>query len=425
MAEATSFDHVYESEPTFEAVYARIVEELVAAAEAAGEVLYAVPGSPAVAERTVELLGSDPRVEVEIAVAVSFADLVWARLGVDPVEAGVRMVDGRRFGVEAAGERGPLLVAQCDSVSVLSDIKLAVEDGPAEVTVLQRLGLVDESVFSVTWDELDRSVKPDHLTSLYLPALAAPVAGELARFAELVRVLRDRCPWDREQTHRSLTRHLLEEAYELLEAIESLPPDDEPERATTGGSEPEDGWDHLQEELGDVLFQVAFHATLAAESGHFTLADVARGVHDKLVARHPHVFGDVTAGTAQDVAANWERNKMAEKNRSSLMEGIPSHLPALLFALKVARRAANAGAPVTSEGTSFPGSGPDLGAELFGLVEGARRRGVDPEAALRTTAAAFRDRFMATEALAGARGLDLHDLDPEAIARLWDEAGAC
>ncbi len=141
--------------------------------------------------------------------------------------------------------------------------------------VLSRLGLPDESVRTVAWDDLDREVEPDHLTSVFIPVLAAPVAGEVARFAELVRTLRERCPWDREQTHASLTRHLLEETYEVLEAIGAL------------DVEAGEGFEHLEEELGDLLFQVVFHATLAAEEGHFTLADVARGIHDKLVHRHP------------------------------------------------------------------------------------------------------------------------------------------
>jgi len=305
LAGADSFDHVYESADSIDDVYPRAVELLVEAAGRMGAVVYAVPGSPVVAERTVELLVADERVATEIIPAMSFADLAWTRLRVDPVAAGVRMVDGRRFAVEAAGERGPLLVAQCDTTEVLSDIKLAVEEPPVvPVTVLQRLGLPDESVRTVAWNDLDREVVPDHLTSLYIPVIATPVAGELVRFAELVRTLRQSCPWDREQTHQSLTRHLLEETYEVLEAIEALP--------TDAGASSAAAWDHLEEELGDVLFQVVFHATLAAEVGRFTLADVARSVHDKLVGRHPHVFGDVEAPTAGQVVANWEQIKKAD-----------------------------------------------------------------------------------------------------------------
>src|SRR5262249_27423974 len=156
-----------------------------------------------------------------------------------------------------------------------------------------RLGLPDERISSVARADLDRVVDPDHLTSVYVGSVDAPVASELARFDELVHVLRQRCPWDRDQTHQSLTRHLLEETYEVLDALEHL---DVETRA---------GYEHLEEELGDLLFQVCFHATLAEENGAFTLADVARNIHDKLVVRHPHVFGDAEADTAEAVMSGW------------------------------------------------------------------------------------------------------------------------
>jgi tetrapyrrole methylase family protein/MazG family protein len=392
VAGAVSFDAVYESAASLDDVYAGIVDALAEAAAEHGTVLYAVPGSPLVAERTVELLRADDRVEVRMVPAMSFLDLAWAALGIDPVAEGVRTVDGRRFAVEAAGERGPLLVAQCDTRQVLSDIKLTVDDDLGPVTVLQRLGLPDESVTSVAWSDLDKEVEPDHLTSIYLPAGAPPVAREVARFAELVRTLRARCPWDREQTHRTLTRHLLEETYEVLEAIEAL------------DEESGQGFDHLEEELGDLLFQVVFHATLGAEEGWFTLADVARGIHDKLVHRHPHVFAGVQADTPAEVITNWEQIKRDEKGRSSIMDGIGDGLPSLLYAHKVQRKAASVGLD--------PAAGEDgLGAELFALVDRCRRAQVDPEAALRATAARFRDRFRAAEALAEQQGVD--------ISRVW------
>ena len=385
VGDARSFDEVYERAATIEEVYADIVDALVEAATKNGEVLYAVPGSPLVAERTVELLLADGRVDVDVVAGMSFLDLAWTRLGVDPVASGVRLVDGRRFAVEAAGERGPLLVAQLDRNDVLSDVKLAAgEQHPDEVVVLQRLGLPDESVRTVKWDDLDREVDADHLTSLYIAGGAPPIAAEVARFAELVRTLRERCPWDREQTHRTLTRHLLEETYEVLEAIENL---DEP-----GGVE------HLEEELGDLLFQVVFHATLAAEEGSFTLADVATGIHDKLVLRHPHVFGTVEAETAGEVMQNWEQIKREEKGRTSIMDGIPGDLPSLLYAHKVQRKAASAGVeadPPTDE--LIASTDEEVGALLFGVVALARRAAVDPEAALRATTARFRDEFMKKE----------------------------
>jgi tetrapyrrole methylase family protein / MazG family protein len=383
VGEVPTFDHLYDGAEGIDAVYTGIADALVAAAAEHGEVLYAVPGSPAVAERTVDLLRADERVAVEVLPALSFVDLAWPRLGIDPVERGVRLVDGHRLDIEAAGERGPLLVAQCDDRQVLSDVKLVLgeagDDG-LTVTVLQRLGLPDEHIVEVPWHELDRVVRPDHLTSLYVPRLAAPLAGEAAALAEVVRRLRAECPWDREQTHHSLRHHLLEEAYEVLEALDHL------------DVEAGEGFDALEEELGDLLFQVFLHATLATEEGRFTLVDVIRGISDKLIGRHPHVFGDVTVEGADEVAERWERLKQAEKGRSSVMDGIPATLPALAYALKVQRKAASQGVDWRTliEGDDALG---ELGRRLLDVVDDARRAGDDPETELRIAAEVVRDRF--------------------------------
>jgi tetrapyrrole methylase family protein / MazG family protein len=410
--QAVSFDDVYERAERLDDVYPAIVAELVAAATTHGAVLYAVPGSPAVAERTVELLRAEPRVRLVIQPSLSFVDLVWARLGVDPLVAGARIIDGHRFEVEAAGERGPLLVGQCDHGDVLADIKLALGDAleiagrhdEPGVTVLQRLGLPDEAVTTVPWHELDR-ITADHLTSVWIPANAPPVAREVQRFAELVATLRRECPWDREQTHESLRRHLLEESYEVLDALDHVDPD-------TGS-----GYGHLEEELGDLLFQILFHATLATEAGQFNLADVARTVHDKLRSRHPHVFGGVTAGDADQVAANWEDLKQREKGRRSVFDGIPEALPSLLLALKVEKKAAALARGSTvgagRVGVDAPVPEPDLtaavkrltgaldaaglGELLYAAVALAGRHDVDPETALRAVTLARRDAWRAVE----------------------------
>ncbi len=194
-----SFDYLYDSAATLEEVYSSIVDALVESATSAGSVLYAVPGSPAVAERTVELLRADPRVDTVILPGVSFADLAFERLGVDPLAEGVRIVDGHRFVPEVAGSTGPLLIGQCDSAQVLSEVKLALgsvlEELPpghegAKVTILMHLGLPDESVTVVAWEDLDRVVTPDHLTSLWVPRLAQPFAADFVRLEELARTLR-------------------------------------------------------------------------------------------------------------------------------------------------------------------------------------------------------------------------------------------
>jgi tetrapyrrole methylase family protein/MazG family protein len=420
-----SFDEHYEHGSTFEEVYRSIVDDLVAAAHAIGDgsVVYAVPGSPTVAERTVTLLREHPdvvegRVTLRVHPSLSFLDLAFARLGVDPVTAGVRVVDGESFAVDAAGERGPLLVAQCWSTAVLSMIKLSVESAPdLPVTVLHHLGLADEAVWEVPWDELDRSFVPDHLTSLWIPHLAAPVGVELMRLDELVHTLRQRCPWDRQQTHGTLARHLLEESYEVLEAIDTLSVADGDDGRGVQVPPDDSAVTHLEEELGDLLFQVYFHATLAAEAGRFTLADVARGVHDKLVSRHPHVFGDVTADSPEEVAANWEARKLVEKSRSSVTEGIPAAMPALALAAKLQRKALAVGMMLPGgaddvarvvdgvsslteidepTGRVADGKGgrtdhsAEIGELLFALVNLARMLGIDPESALRARASTFR-----------------------------------
>jgi tetrapyrrole methylase family protein/MazG family protein len=420
-----SFDHLYETADTFAEVYAAIVEDLVTLATrlAPAPVVYAVPGSPLIAERTVELLRADPRVDISIVPGLSFLDLVWERLGIDPLNEGVRLVDAERFAVQAADDAGPFLVAQCWSQPLLSEIKLSATEGEEgdlpDVVLLHHLGLDDEQIVPAAWWDMDRTITPDHLTSLFIPRSgAARGIGDMDRLEDLVRTLRAQCPWDQAQTHATLMPHLLEESYEVLDALGEL---------GAPGAFDEAAFAHLQEELGDLLFQIVFHARLAQEEGRFTLADVARGVHDKLVHRHPHVFGDVQADTAEQVVSNWEEIKKREKGRSSVTDGIPNSLPALLLSTKLQRKGLSVGLPVPDFGDdseSLPQQVAALaqalapadageadapltvdtqlterlvGDLLFGLANLSRRRGIDPEQALRSSALSFRDAILARE----------------------------
>jgi tetrapyrrole methylase family protein/MazG family protein len=438
---ATSLDELYETAERFDDVYAEIVERLVAAALQHGEVLYAVPGSPLVLERSVRRLLDDARVECDVRPAMSFLDVAWARLGIDPVEAGVRVVDGHVFAEAAAGISGAVLVAHTHANWVLSEIKLSIDDpsGGADampVVLLQGLGTPDEQVVHTTWSEIDRTIEADHLTSLYIPSLGTPVADGYVRFHQLARTLRERCPWDIEQTHRSLLPYLIEESYEVVDAIEQLDTDD-PQTDEA-----------LIEELGDLLYQIEFHATIAEQEGRFTIADVTRGVHDKLVRRHPHVFGDasgelVAVDGTDEVLSNWDAIKRAEKQRTGAFDGVPHSLPALAYAHTLQRKAAKLGfdwpdvdgaLPKIAEeaaeivdaraGGDADEVADEVGDLLFAVVNVARHLGVEPELALRAASNKFRARFEAVEALARQRSIDLQAADLAALDALWEEVKA-
>lgn len=438
--DALSFDGVYEAADAFDDVYTEIVARLVGAATEHGEVLYAVPGSPLVLERTVRLLADDDAIDVELFPAISFLDLTWARLAIDPIEARVTLVDGHEFATAAADASGAVLVAHTHANWVLSEIKLAIDDPTGTLdgmpaVLLQGLGTPDERIVSTTWSEIDRTLEADHLTSLYLPDFAGGPGAGYVRFHRLARTLRERCPWDIEQTHRSLVPYLIEESYEVVEAIGGL---DDGDPASD---------DALIEELGDLLYQIEFHATIAEQEGRFTIADVTAGIHDKLVRRHPHVFGtddDVPDGVDADaVAANWEAIKRAEKGRTSIFDGVAGSLPALAYARQVQRKAAKVGfdwpdvdgalpkvveearevAEARSSGDAAA-TAEEVGDLLFAFVNVARHLGVEPETALRGAADKFRVRFEAVERLASDRQIDLAAASLDELDSLWDEIKA-
>lgn len=242
----------------------------------------------------------------------------------------------------------------------------------------------------------------------------------------------DGCPWDRKQTHESIGKNMIEEAYEALDCIEA-------------GDEA-----HLREELGDVLMQVVLHAQIAADAGAFTMADVARDINDKLIRRHPHVFGECSATSADEVLAIWDSVKLAEKGAKDadaaeagerpegLLEGVPRSLPALMEAQKVSRKAASAGFEwetvadvwdkVAEERVEFEAEAPgtaerelEFGDLLFALVNVARKEGIDAESALRASTAKFRERWAAMENAAYEGGVALESLTIEQLNSLWDE----
>jgi tetrapyrrole methylase family protein / MazG family protein len=408
-AEVESYDDWYERAESFEALYDDIARDLVALAEgsANGEVVYAVPGSPVVAERTVELLRARHDVETICEPAVSVIDLACATLGRDPMAAGLRVVDALAASEPLRGP-GPLLVLQAYSVAVLAQVADRL-DPSCVVTVLHHLGLGDERVVELPAGRLTSFGAVDHLTSLWIDGLRT--AGEATEdLVDFTRRLRRECAWDREQSHATLTRHLLEEAYEALDALESLV------AAQSEGDGVNEAASHVEEELGDLLFQVAFHAELGDEESLFNFATIADGVRDKLTGRHPHVFGDAVVADAGEVADRWESLKRAEKGRESVTEGIAWQTPSLVLYDQLLRKAAHVLGPeaglealaaraAAAVAALADARGP-LGSEardarwgeaLAALARAARAAGADLEGALRERAKQLRDDIVAAE----------------------------
>jgi XTP/dITP diphosphohydrolase len=253
--------------------------------------------------------------------------------------------------------------------------------------------------------------------------VSSEVGEEFIKFVELVKKLRNECPWDKEQTHESLRRCLLEESYEVLEAIDS-------------GNMPE-----LKKELGDLILQAVFHSVLAEETGTFNIAEVLKQEREKLIARHPHIFGDTKVTGADDVKRNWEKLKMKE-GRQSVLEGVPAELPALFKAYRIQEKASKVGfdwkdeKPVfekileeVNELRSNVDKGADkkeiedeLGDVLFSIVNYARFLKVNPEDALRGTIEKFTNRFQKIEEHAKSINKDLNDMSLEEMDEIWNKA---
>jgi len=418
-------DDLYESSETFEEVYDSIAARVVDLASE-GPVTYAVPGSAFVGERAVAAVRDrcdQAGIECGIEGGESFLDLAIEHAGIDPFERGFQVIDAHQM-PEPLLLHVPTLIVQIDGAAAFTRVHERLSrllDADSPVTVLSDLGMKTQSVTEMRLGDL----RPEHAGLRVTIALDVEAPG----WPGLVRTnsrLRRECPWDREQTHQSLARHLLEEAYETLDAIDGL--------STDTAEVDVDGYVHLEEELGDLLLQVVFHATLAGEADMFGVEEVAETVRRKLVRRHPHVFGDVEAETADDVMANWEALKRDEKGRESVLDGVPAALPALAKSLELQSRAASVGfdwpdlegvlakvheeiAEVLDAIGDADALQSEVGDLLFSAVNLARHLSVDPEMALRGAAARFDRRFRVVEAGGDPKGATLEELD-----KRWEQA---
>lgn len=384
-------DDLYEAADAFDAVYDAIAERLVAAARE-GQVVYAVPGDPTVGETTVRRLRAAAAplgIDVAVVPGISFVGPTLDLLGWDALD-GLQIADATALAARHHPDLDPdrpALIAQVYGRMVASDIKLVLlnqypDDHP--VTIVSGAGAPGPRVATLPLRDLDRRDGLDDLTTVAVPALSRP--GSLLSLADVVARLRapDGCPWDREQTHRSLRPYLLEEAHEVLDALDA---EDAPA---------------LADELGDLLLQVVLHAQIAVEEGEFGLTDVIRSITEKLVRRHPHVFGDVKAETSAAVVANWEALKAEERAARGAdadpLAGVPLGLPALARAQALLRKGARVGhtpdaadpAAELAAAAARLGAAPDaagLGDLLLSAVRVAVALDIDAESALREATA--------------------------------------
>jgi tetrapyrrole methylase family protein / MazG family protein len=431
-----SFDAVYDRASTLEEVHAAIAERLLGAS--ADEVALAVPGDGMLGEALLDRLrggGAEVRVVpgVPLAIGALATSGVSASEGVQAVEATALGGQGVDLRVEV-NPRWAAVVVGVYSRAVANEVKLALQHvypPEHEVVGVYHPGLDDQRVQHLPLAEIDRGGLPlDHLTHLVLPGVPdyCPTgsAHVLRSIVARLRAPEIGCPWDLQQTHRSLTPYVIEEAYEVVDAIEE-----------------DQGPAALAEELGDVLLQVVLHAEIADQSDEFDFNDVVRGLSAKLVRRHPHVFGEVEVRGAADVVRNWDMLKAAEKAgqppAASALDGVPRTLPALRRAAELSRKAAKAGFDWPNrEGTldkvreelaellaaeSLEERREEVGDLLYILAKLANQEGVDPEEALRAANMKFTRRFQALEQIAAERGWpSLTDQPLAELEAAWREA---
>lgn len=431
-----AFDEIYEKHGDFASVYEEIASRLLQAAQKQGNLVYAVPGHPLVAERTVQLLlaqGEKSGVAITIGGGQSFLDPIFARLQIDPIE-GFALLDATAFSIAQVNPMLHTIIAQVYDQLTASEIKLTLMEAFPDdylITVATAVGAGElERMETVPLYELDRVDHLGNLTVVYVPPTQARAVRnrQFSYLKEIVAILRspEGCPWDREQTHRSIRKNLIEEAYEVLETID----DDDP--------------DAMCEELGDLLLQIMLHSQMAAEEGYFGVDDVVAGLNGKLIRRHPHVFGEKAASDAGEALANWEEIKRQEKAAKgvdvaaqSKLAGIPRELPALMYAYKLQKKAAGVGFDWDNVGDIYAkveeeyqevreASGEErageLGDLLFAVVNLARFYKIDPEEALSMTNRKFTRRFSYIEQKLHEANKTFDQTDLAEMDRWWEEA---
>ncbi|MBL3645268.1 nucleoside triphosphate pyrophosphohydrolase [Bacillus sp. RHFB] len=436
----TAFDGIYEKHDQFEDVYEEIAETLLHEASNRS-VLYAVPGHPMVAEKTVQLLlekGPALGIAIKLEGGQSFLDPLFQAVRIDPIE-GFQLLDGTDLSPDDLHITQHMIIGQVYDAFSASDVKLTLMEklpDDYEVYIVNAAGSSQEKVTKCALFELDRQMELSNLTSVYVP----PVKDEALRYREFSKLRRviaelrgpDGCPWDKKQTHESLKKYLIEEAYELIDSIDEG--DDE----------------GMVGELGDVLLQVMLHSQIGEDEGMFSIDDVIEGITAKMIRRHPHVFGDVEVNGEEDVLVNWQKIKEDEKGGESkvpksILDGIEKSLPNLLRAEEYQKRAAKVGfdwdevseawkkvreevqeleEEILSPNRDVERIKSELGDLFFAIVNISRYYDIQAEEAVYKANQKFHQRFTYIEECIQRADKKFEDYTLEELDSYWDEAKA-
>lgn len=428
-----TYDEEYEKADSFDDVYSAIAEDLIKKHERYGEIVYAVPGHPLVAEKSVSILleiCKNKNIPCDIVPAVSFIDALIESLHIDPIH-GIKIIDAFDINNQILDKRCGIVITQVYNKLIASEVKLKLLENfrdDLEIYFVRAAGIKGmECIKKIPIYEIDRQDDIDYLTSLYIPG-DRNGRKDFYDLLNIMQVLRSEngCPWDREQTHETLKKYLVEESYEAIEAID------------------EDDDDMLIEELGDVLLQVIFHAEIGREDGYFNIDDVIAGICKKMIDRHPHVFGSEKIETSCEVLDKWDKIKMKEQKLSSHtdeLRHVARALPSLIRAEKIQKKAAKVGfdwdevecamdkvleefdeVKDVYKGKNRARILEEVGDLLFAVVNVSRFLDVDPEEALNHTTDKFINRFEFIEKSAASMGKIMEDMTLNEMDQLWEKS---
>ncbi len=428
----TTYDEKYENGKNFDEIYKLIADDLLIEHEKYENIVYAVPGHPLVAEKSVNILidlCKSEEIAYEILPAVSFIDAMIESLNIDPVN-GLKIIDAFDLKNQIQDRRSGVIITQVYNRFIASEVKLWLSQyykDETEIYYVRAAGVKElEVIKKIPIYEIDRQEDIDYLTSLYIPKDTS--VKDFNDLLEIMDILRSEegCPWDKEQTHETLKRYLVEESYEVLEAID------------------ENNEDMLIEELGDVLLQIVFHSRIGKEEGYFDIGDVIQGICNKMICRHPHVFGTENLDTSEEVLVSWDKIKKDEKGFKYYYEElmhVAKNLPALIRAEKVQKKAAKVGFDWESIEGAFDKVLEEVeevkyvykhnnkakileevGDLIFSAVNVSRFLDIEPESALNCTIEKFIRRFEYMENQAIKKGRDLKDMSLNDMDLLWNDA---